>query len=200
MFTRIDNVKYVYSVSDIYNLVPNAISSIRSLRRFVEKENILVFFTPPRTELSAALLSRLAIVKKVGNISKPFEFIKGTGARRFGEKCHLCDVDFSTVVFLDDDVIVRKDLAPLIKGDFDFSARQHYPTKSRLAEGIDSEKWLHLFKEKEVTAMPNAGFMIFKNYTRMKIKNDDYLLLMIHTCPIQVEMVIITHRNKRHSP
>ena len=134
--------------------------------------------------MSLAILSRLAVVKEVDNISKPFEFVEGSGARRFGEKCCLCNVSSSTVVFLDADVIVRKDLTHLLEGDFDFSARKHFPTRKSTIGCIDEGKWSEIFRSmsKEPIPMPNAGLMIFKNFCHHSIKeewlrhvNDPYL-------------------------
>lgn len=165
-------VKYVYSVSDVHGLVQHAIRSIKSLHRLGErKEDIIVFLTPPRSKLNTAMLGKLATVKEVDNVTKPFEFKPNTGLQRYGEKCHLCDVDASTVIFLDADVIVRKDLRALVIGDYDFAARKQYPTKQLWKEGIDDEGWRSLFRNYPIVPMPNAGFMIFKNYTHRKIKN-----------------------------
>ena len=168
------DIRYVYTVSDIGCMIPDAIRSIKSLRKYVGKGDIVVFFTPPRSKLSYALLSKLAVVKEVDNISTPFVFFGGHGLGRYGEKCHLCDVSSSTVVFLDADTIVRKDLFPLLEGDFDFSARKHFPTKESATGWIDEKLWLEIFRDigKEPVPMPNAGFMIFKNFFHHRIKEE----------------------------
>jgi len=166
------DISYVYTVSDAGAMIPEVVRSIKSLRKYVDREDIVVFFTPPRSKLSCTRLSRLAMVKEVGNLSRPFVFVREHGLGRYGEKCHLCDVSSSTVVFLDADTIVRKDLFPLLEGDFDFSARKHFPTRASAAGWIDERIWLELFKNmgKEPVAMPNAGFMIFKEFCHQKIK------------------------------
>lgn len=158
------DIKYVYSISDNAALIPNVIHSIKSPRRYVDKEDIVVFFTPPRSKISCARLSKLAVVKEVDNVTKPFIFAKHHGYGRYGEKIHLCDVPSSIIVFLDADTIVKKDLLPLLKGDFDFSARKHFPTAKSAAGWIDWRKWLEIFMNfrKTPIPMPNAGFMIFK--------------------------------------
>jgi hypothetical protein len=168
------DIRYVYTVSDMGAMIPDAIRSIRSLRKYVDKKDIVVFFTPPRSKLSYAILSRLAVVKEVDNLSKPFVFFGGHGLGRYGEKCHLCDVDSSTVVFLDADTIVKKDLFPLLEGDFDFSARKHFPTKESATGWIDENIWVEIFRStgKEPVPMPNAGFMIFKKFCHHRIKEE----------------------------
>lgn len=108
------------------------------------------------------------------NISKPFVFVKGHGLGRYGEKCHLCDVPSSIVAFLDADTIIEKDLSPLFEGDFDFSARMHFPTRKSAVGWLDEKMWVDTFRKmkKEPVPMPNAGFMIFKNYCHRKIKEE----------------------------
>jgi hypothetical protein len=176
------DVAYVYSVSDAGSMIPNVIRSIKSLSKYVDKKEIIVFFTPPTSKLSRAKLLRLAVVKETRNISKPFVFVHRSS--RYGEKCHLCDVQSSTVVFLDADVVVKKDLSPLLIGDFDFSARKHFPTKQSEKGWIDQRLWFNIFRDakSDPIPMPNAGFMIFKNYCHQKIReqwlryvNDDKL-------------------------
>lgn len=90
----------------------------------------------------------------------------------------------ATVVFLDADTIVKRDLVPLLEGDFDFSARKHFPTVESATGWIDERKWLEIFWNlgKEPILMPNAGFMIFKKSCHHKIReqwvsyiNDDNL-------------------------
>lgn len=164
---------YVYTVSDTGVMIPLAVRSIRSLNKYVDKKDIIMFGTPPISKVSYARLSRIATVRLVQNLSKPFVFQDGAPSR-YGEKCHLCDVPSSTVVFLDADTIVRKDLAPLLEGDFDFSARKQFPTRESEKGAIDMEFWLGIFKNKGKTPvhMPNAGFMIFKNFCHHKIKED----------------------------
>jgi len=41
----------VYTVSDVADLVSDVLRSIKSLGRFISKENISVFYTPPRTKV-----------------------------------------------------------------------------------------------------------------------------------------------------
>ena len=154
-------------------MIPDVIRSIRSLRKYVDKKDIVVFFTPPRSKLSCALLARLVLVKEVDNLSKPFVFVKEHGPGRYGEKCHLSDLSTSTVVFLDADTIVKKDLSPLLE-ELVFAARRHYPTRASATGWIDEKIWLGIFRGlgKKPVAMPNAGFMIFKNYCHHRIKDE----------------------------
>jgi len=161
-------VKFVYTVSDRRNMISDVIRSIKSLRRFVNKEHIIVFYTPPRSKKSYEKLSRLAIVKKVPNVTKPFVFSKAIGESRYGEKVHLCDVDCPNVVFLDADTIVKKNPLNLVYGNFDFSARPGNANKD-----FDMNVWEGMFAKfgAKPIPMPNTGFMIFKNWCHKEIKN-----------------------------
>jgi hypothetical protein len=178
--------KVVYSVSDNADLILRALSSIKSLEKFVSKDNIIVFYTPPRSEKNQEKLSKLAIVKEAENVTKPFDARvdridpRLRGPQRYGEKVHLCEVDFPNVVFLDADTIVKKDISPLLVGDFDFCAR----APVQISSNFNPSVWKTMFANinREPVPMFNAGFLIFKNYLHLRIRdtwlqyiNDDSL-------------------------
>jgi hypothetical protein len=161
--------KVVYSVSDKADLIARTLDSIRSVRNFVSKDDIIVFYTPPRSRKNREKLLKVAIVRELENVTKPFDArTDSRGARRYGEKVHLCEVDFPNVVFLDADTIVKKDLLPLLDGDFDFSARY----RQRTNEEFDQNVWERMFETigKQPIPMFNAGFMIFKNHCQTRLR------------------------------
>jgi len=162
-------VKFVYTLSDSGKLVSQAIKSIKSLRKFVDRENIIVFYTPPRSKRNLRKLSKLAVVKEVENISKPFVFDKSRGYGRYGEKIHVCSVDCPNVIFLDTDTIVTKNPIGLLEGDYAFSARPGDANRD-----FDQNVWRNMFRKigKEPIPMPNTGFMIFKHHCHKKIRED----------------------------
>lgn len=159
--------KVVYSVSDDSDLVTQTLDSIKTVRKFVSKDDIIIFYTPPRSKRNYEKLSKIATVKNVPNITKLFIFDKKRGPRRYGEKVHLCEVDFPNVVFLDGDTMVKKDLSPLLGGDFDFSAR----FGRRSNREFDKNVWEQMFEVigKQPIPMYNSGFMVFQNYCHKKI-------------------------------
>jgi hypothetical protein len=183
---KVESFKVVYSVSDNANLIPEALNSIKSLRKFVAKDDVIVIYTPPRSIKNYQALSKIATVQETENITKPFD-TKGydekglaKGLHRYGEKAHLCDINFPNVVFLDADTIVKKDISPLLDGDFDFSAR---PPK-QINNTFNPCVWKTMFDSinKQPVPMFNAGFLIFKNYLHFRIRdswlgyiNDDKL-------------------------
>ena len=166
------SASYVYTVSERGLLIPEALHSIKSLRRYVDKKDVIVFLTPPTSKSKHKQLSLLATVEEVDNLSNPFVFKRERGLGRYGEKVHLCDVQSSVVVFLDADTTVKKDLVPLLEGDFDFSAREQFPTREEAIKELDEEVWHDIFRKrgKESVPMPSAGFMIFKNFLHSRIK------------------------------
>jgi hypothetical protein len=161
--------KYIYTLSSKKDMVQQVIVSINSLLNFVNSEDIIVFFTPPRKSEDIELLDSIGVdVREVDNVSSPTERTVGGEVRRFGEKLHLCSVDSDTVVFLDCDTVVLSNPKSVIEGDFDFKARPgDLPFKE--------DSWRNAF-EKEgleyVDWMPNAGFMIFKNGIHQEVEED----------------------------
>jgi hypothetical protein len=168
------DVSYVYTVSARGCLIDEALNSVKSLRRYVDKKDVIVYFTPPSDSQAVERLSQYAIVRNVDNLTKPFEFKKERPPGRYGEKIHLCDVESPIVVFLDADTTVKKDPASLIEGDFDFSARRQFPSDEETAREMDEHAWSEIFERlgREPIPMPGAGFMIFKNHLHTKIREE----------------------------
>jgi len=162
-------VKIVYTVSDKNYLIPNVLRSLRSVQKFCTPQNIIIFYTPPRSKENFQKLSELAIVRKVPNITNPFAAFPTKGKSHYGEKIHLCSVDDPTILFLDADTFVRKDLRPLLVGNYDFSAR----VGSGYSK-MNHEVWRTMFENygKQPIPLPNTGFMIFKNYTHKHIRRE----------------------------
>jgi len=160
-------LKIIYSVSDVRDLIRDTINSIMSLRRYFEKEDIIIYYTPPRSKKNYAKLSKLGTVIKERNITDEFRIIKGYG--RFGEKFHALFVDSPNIIFLDSDTIINKDLFQLLWGSFDFSGRI---APSFL--DININDWNKMFIERGKTPIPmiNTGFMIFKNHTHNIIADE----------------------------
>jgi hypothetical protein len=176
--------KVAYSVSDTADLITRVLKSIKSLERFVPKENVIVFYTSPRSVDNYRRLSEIANVKMVDNITIPFDaqFDRAEyslkGARRYGEKVHLCEVDCPNVIFLDADTTIKKDITQLLEGDFDFFARAspyNFTISGKLMQNnkINQEVWKGMFEAigKQPIAMFNCGFLIFKNYYHQKVRD-----------------------------
>ena len=163
-----NDCKICYCVSDVRSLVKETLCSIRSLSRFVEKDEIIVFYTPPRTKKSYYVLSKFATVIETENITEPFKFVKDGDKGRYGEKIHVCDVDSPNAIFLDSDTLIKKNPLELLDGDYDVSGR----VESELPVDVDS--WLSLFRSngKEPIPFMNTGFLIFKNGAHKEIRDE----------------------------
>lgn len=62
----------VYTLSDHGDMIGNCLKSLRTLSRFVDRDNIIVFYTPPRTKHNLEKLSKYGTVVEAKNITKPF--------------------------------------------------------------------------------------------------------------------------------
>lgn len=159
-------MKIVFSVSSTGLLVSQAVRSLKSIRRFFDRNDIIVYYTPPRTRLDGFRLSRFAIVNEVANLTEPFTFMDERGDGRYGEKVNCCLTDDSEIVFLDADTLMRKDITPLLDGDFDFSAR--------VCSGYEVARhdvWQGLCRRyaRKTVPWPNSGFLIFKHSCHRRI-------------------------------
>ena len=156
----------VYTMSDRRDMPREALKSLKSLSSFVEKQKIFVFYTPPRSKKTGKKLENYATIIKAENTTTPFIFDRVMGLGNYGEKIHLCEMDTSSVIFLDCDTVIKKDVTELLHGSFDFSGRM----------GRNKEINWNLWKSyctkhnKPMRGIFNTGFMIFKNYLHQKIK------------------------------
>ena len=156
--------KYVYTLSSA-GLMPNwAFLSIKSLSEYVSREDIVVFFTPPRDEEDIKILESLGVdVRLVKNSTNAFSAFDQP--QHYGEKTWVSEIEDSTAVFLDCDTLIFGDISTAIEGDFQFKAR---PGTS----AVRQPEWKNLFErfdEQYMSWMPNAGFIIFKSRLHQKI-------------------------------
>lgn len=166
--SSLEETQFVYTLSSRKRMVQHAIRSIRTLRRWVNAEQITVFYTPPRNDDDRSSLQDLGVcLKEEPNETEAFS-MSGNSPSHYGEKIKLCRIDAGSVIFLDCDTIIAGDIREVIEGNFDFKARPG-------SVGVNSKTWPELFDEFErplLRWMPNAGFIIFKNRTHKKILQD----------------------------
>lgn len=161
-------MKFVYTLSSKGDMIRDCIKSIKSLKsQGIDASDIVVFFTPPVNDSDKQKLNSLQIdLRLVGNQTDRIGH--GVEEAGFGEKVQLCSVQDETVIFLDCDTLVLDNIQKSIEGDFD--------VKFRYARHQDyDKKWKELFRSHDkppLPAMPNAGFLIFKNSTHQKIEED----------------------------
>lgn len=156
--------RYVYTLSSsddpIDNMVDQAIHSIRTLTRWVDPADVVVFFTPPRYEEDLERIDALGVdVRDVPQKTERFQISALQTPSAYGEKIHLCTVDADTVVFLDCDTLVLGDITSVLDGDFQFKARRSPVTPP-------ADAWHAVFESRDETPLdflPNAGFLVFKD-------------------------------------
>jgi hypothetical protein len=143
--------------------------SINTLSNHVNKDNIIVFFTPPREENQVEALQSLGIdVRTVENSTDSFRVFDTKQERHYGEKTWISTVEDDTVVFLDCDTLVFGDITEVIEGDFQFKARRGEDAE-QLRKQKEWEKMFERFNEQYIDWMPNTGFLIFKQGTHKQI-------------------------------
>lgn len=155
---------YAYTLSSVGNMFEWAFLSIQTLRRYVSSSDIIVFFTPPRESRHIEQLAALGVnIEKRQNSTNAFKAFDTE--QHYGEKTHISSIRDDTVVFLDCDTLVFRDITKVIEGDFEFKAR---PGTSPVRQ----PEWKQLFDrfgEQYLNWMPNAGFLVFKNSLHRKI-------------------------------
>ncbi|MEF8880844.1 MAG: hypothetical protein V5A72_03375 [Candidatus Nanohaloarchaea archaeon] len=155
--------KYVYTLSSRGIMFEHAFLSIKTLSRYVDVSEIVVFFTPPIEDIHVEKLKSLGVDVKIKNNCTD-EFVAFDEPQHYGEKTWITEIEDSQVVFLDCDTFVLGDIRKALKGNFEFKAREdekvHQPEWSKMFERFD---------EPYIDWMPNAGFLIFKNNIHKKI-------------------------------
>lgn len=160
------NTKFVYSVSSRKGMIEQLIISIQTLKNYVEPENIIVYYTPPRKDKDLNLIESLGVeVRKRENETPGFSKSDWDEESHYSEKTRVCEVESENAVFLDCDTVILKDIWKVLEGNFDIKAR---PGNADIPE----EKWRELFEENNENYhpwMPNTGFLVFKNGSHHEI-------------------------------
>ena len=159
-----------YCVCDKEKMPEELVSSLESIKRFIDRKNIVVFYTPPKSQKNYDIFNKYAVVKEVDNVTPPFKYLKKRPPSRFGEIIgHFDKISSPNLFILDCDTIIKKDITEMLEDDYDVAFRP-----DTMWEFVDKQKWENIFVEynKKPIPIPNKGFMIFKNNTHKKIKND----------------------------
>jgi len=164
-----ENTKFVYSVSSRKGMIKQLIISIQSLKNYVESDQIIVYYTPPRNERDLELIQSLGIeVRERENETPGFSKSDWDEESHYSEKTRVCEVESENAVFLDCDTVILKDIWQVLEGDFDIKARPG-------AADMPENKWKELFErynEEYMDWMPNTGFLVFKDNTHKEIAED----------------------------
>lgn len=166
------STEFVYSLSsEPYpnHMVKDAVRSIMSLRNWVDPDQIRVYYTPPRTDGDLETLRDLGVnVELVENEVEPFALNIIGEPVPYGEMWHLCKSEADTVVWVDNDTVVTRDIWEVVEGDFDFKAR---PEEDK----SDDPGWYEMFERFGREPMDwrfNAGFLVFRNGLHREVKDE----------------------------
>lgn len=158
-----------YCISDKGSMIPLLIRSLQGLSRFRDRDDILVWITPPHgpKNLYEKNIGKYAKLDFKKNITEPFWANKNVSGR-WGEIFQTCFVPYNNVIYIDHDTMIFRDLFELLDGDYDVSFR----VAGTFYSHYDPSAWTDYFKAwgKTPIPMPNGGFVIFKNKTHEKIR------------------------------
>jgi len=174
--------KLVYTTGLFDYMLSDLRESVLSARRFLDKEDIIIIFTPPLDNKVIEQFSKLATIQiKDKNLTEAFNmhpYNKEEVPKRFGEKIYLCDIDCPNVMFIGCDTIVYNDPSRLFDEDYDFGSTalddernwtnqpwqigRNLLGKSYDIYNIQSTYKAHLW---------NSDHIFFKNYTHKKIRH-----------------------------
>lgn len=170
--------KIVYTTSFEPHMISDLTDSILSTREFVDKEDIIVIFTPPIGEKDIiSEISKIASIEiKDRNIGKSFALHPKDPTnpiKHYGDKIFLTDIDSPNLLFLDCDTYIYNNPSKLFEGDFDFGG---------IATDLLPEQWQYKSNIQKITRNTfnlynedfhiwDGGSLVFKNNTHKLIKD-----------------------------
>lgn len=117
-------MKIAYTFSSVKNMPKDLLKSIKTTRSFVEADDIIVFYTPPREPEHIDMLENLGVDLRLReHRSRAFSMGKEDVKSYYTDKTWLCTVGDDQVIFLDCDTVVLEDPREILEGDFEFNAR-----------------------------------------------------------------------------
>jgi len=160
------NVPFFYTLSDAHGLPPLLDDSLKSIDKYVNKEDIYILYTPPLSNAHIKTLRSQDYTVQIKHVTPPW---------RFSCKNLLCDHETENLVFLDCDLLFYKDITELWKQmekeDYLFAGR---PDTAYTHHLFQHNLWEETCKQLNVRVLPeiNTGFMMFREDTHKKIKRD----------------------------
>jgi len=152
-------MKVVYSISNNPFQLILLNNSLKTIRRFVDKKDIVISLTPPFGRLER-VYRRFTVMKHQNHLFP--EYI-------YGDKIYGCDVDDDIVIFMDNDTEIKKDITELIDFKEDIFIRRDDASDDYIGNHFRNIK-KKLGIDKDIP-MWNTGFIIFRNKTHQKIKS-----------------------------
>ena len=162
------NCKIFYCISDKGNMIRILYKSLKSLNKFIDKDNVKVCFTPPYNKKHRyKKIAKFADIIYSDNITEKFSANKNS-MERYAEKFQFTEIKNQECIYLDHDTIIKKDPTELLECDFDVAFR----VAGTFLKYYDIATWNQYLKKwgKTPIPMPNSGMILFKHHTHQKIK------------------------------
>lgn len=158
---KLKDYSVFYTLSDVRGFPHLLDKSVKSIRRFIAPDSIIIVYTPPVNQKHIEKLRRRGYQVCV----KPNPEVDW----RFAAKNYLCEVETKDLIFLDCDTIIYKDIKELLtENNYSFAAR------IGKTSSLGNQIWENTFKKLGLRQLPmfNSGFLIFKNGLHHRIKDD----------------------------
>jgi len=173
-------VTLTYTFSDVMKLPDELYWSLKSASRFFTKNEIVVYYTPPRSEETLKRIEHYCTVKLVPNISRTYKWLWMT--HRCYEKTWIKLTDDEEVLFLDCDTLVLRNPKELFLKDFEVGVRKMMPY-------FDWKNWKKILDNKSLPFvwMPLCAVILFKHYMHKDIC-EEWLKYKDYEVPLQVHL------------
>lgn len=180
-----------WEIGHVFNdffIMPKSLEiAAKSERRFLPKEKIIGFYTPPRSEEITNQLKDLLTLKNVPNLTPPFQATKGRWHSFYGEKIRLADMNSPNVLHLDCDCLTVHDPSRVFDADFDIAFIDATPWKKEnvLYTEAFQRNWNNLFESHGKKPIPffQASVIFAKDNILKEIK-DEYISIMEEDIPL----------------
>jgi len=157
--------KVAYTFSSIEWMARQLLLSLRTITRYVDPGEIVIFATPPRLREQVEYLRRRGFdVREEPPFLDSRNYPSKYRGRPFGyiNKLYACTVDSPNVIFLDNDTVVKGDVTELLKGEYDVMAMVD-PFK----KGFGARN----FETLRIPYSPayDTGFILYRNWSHRRI-------------------------------
>ena len=168
-----NDLKIVYTASTGEKHLKELETSLISLNKFVDKDNIQMIFNP-----CSPSEKKIHKFNKYGQVIIGDDYYQKLKLNNLKFKIEPLDTKSENLIFLDVDTVIKKDITDLLNDDYDFYGRPEpffTDHTSRYVQNLKwyEDNWLSLLNKygcpKNAVAY-NSGFIIFKNRTHNKIR------------------------------
>lgn len=163
-----------HTFSDFFIMPLSLEIAAKSERRFLSRNKITAFYTPPRSDEIYKTINDLITVKKVPNVTNPFS-TSGGWYSHYGEKIHASSINSPNILFMDCDILTIHNPECLFDDDFDVAVPPITPAMKEIMKDNGWQKrWNEIFKKCGKTPIPHfeIPIILFKDNILKEIKNE----------------------------